>query len=186
MTERRAAIELRLAGSKTAPRLVGHAAVFDSASRDLGGFIEYVRPGAFTRSLREGADVLALVHHKPELVLGRRGAGTLKLSEDERGLAFDIALPGTQTARDLAISVERGDIRGASFAFSVPKGGDKWSMQEGRAVRELLDIDLHDITITPTPAYPDTTVAKRALVLLGGAWRLRLARRYLETIDDGI
>lgn len=180
--ERRTASELRLAGSKTAPRLVGYAAVYDARSDDLGGFREYVRRGAFTRSLREGGDVLALVHHRPELILGRRSAGTLRLAEDERGLAFEIDLPDTQAARDLAISVGRGDVRGASFAFTTPRGGDKWSTRDGQTVRELLDVNLHDVTVTAAPAYPDTEVARRAFEGLRTHPRLAVARRYLETV----
>src|SRR5690606_5179958 len=96
--ERRAAYELRVAGTRQAPRLEGYAAVFDAPSEDLGGFVEYVRRGAFARSLKSNhADPLALVHHMPHLVLGRRSAGTLKLEEDDRGLRFEIELPDTQT-----------------------------------------------------------------------------------------
>jgi HK97 family phage prohead protease len=161
--------------------LVGYASVFDAASEDLGGFREYVRKGAFTRTLREGADVLALVHHRPELVLGRRSAGTLRLSEDDRGLAFDLTLPDTTAARDLAVSVDRGDIKGASFSFTVPARGDRWSKAEGRTIRELLDVNLHDITVTATPAYPDTEVARRALLALRTRPRLAVRARFLET-----
>lgn len=180
--ERRGAIELRVAGSKSAPRLVGHAAVWDAPSDDLGGFTEIVRKGAFTRTLKGNAlDPLALVHHRPELVLGRRSAGTLKLTEDDKGLAFEIDLPDTTTARDLAVSVERGDIKGASFAFTVAAAGDKWTMTGERALRELVDIDLYEITITATPAYPDTEVAKRALGTLRPRPGLMRLRRFLET-----
>lgn len=182
MMERRTATELRLAGNKAAPRLVGLAAVWDAPSQDLGGFIEYVRRGAFTRTLHEQGDVLAYVHHRPELVLGRRSAGTLRLEENTRGLAFEIDLPDTQPARDLAVSVGRGDVRGASFAFNTPKGGDKWSTREGRSIRELLDVDLHDVTVTAAPAYPDTEVARRALEGLKRHPRLAIARHYLETV----
>lgn len=180
--ERRAAIELRVKPGKGPPRLVGHAAVWDAPSDDLGGFTEVIRRGAFTRSLASNAlDPLALVHHLPHLVLGRRSAGTLMLSEDDRGLAFDVELPDTQTARELAVSVERGDIRGASFAFTVPKGGDRWTPTESGALRELLDVDLHEISITATPAYPDTDVARRALLTLAPRPRLARLRRFLET-----
>jgi HK97 family phage prohead protease len=184
MHERRHAIELRFAGSKTAPRLEGYAAVFDAPSEDLGGFVEHVRRGAFTRTLREAKlDPLALVHHDARLVLGRRSAGTLRLSEDDKGLLFEIDLPNTQTAHELAVSVERRDITGASFAFTVPPGGDKWTFGDGAAVRELIDIDLHEISITATPAYPDTEVAKRALGELRRRPRLAHLRRFLETCE---
>lgn len=182
MTERRAAIELRSVGGGNALRLAGYAAVFDSPSEDLGGFIEYVRPGAFTRTLQGNRlDPLALVHHMPHLVLGRRSAGTLRLAEDSRGLHFEVDMPDTTTARDLAVSVERGDIRGASFAFTVAPGGDTWTVTEDRVQRDLRDLDLHEITITATPAYPDTEVARRTLATLT-APRLRVARRWMETL----
>jgi HK97 family phage prohead protease len=115
------------------------------------------------------------------MVLGRRSAGTLRLEEDSKGLAFEIDLPDTMTARDLAVSVERGDIKGASFAFTVAPNGDKWTMTGERALRELVDVDLYEITITATPAYPDTEVAKRALGTLRPRPRLVRLRRFLET-----
>jgi HK97 family phage prohead protease len=183
MTETRAAFELRAVGGKT-PKIGGYAAVFNAPSNDLGGFIEIVRPGAFMRSLQSNrTDPLALVHHMPHLVLGRRSAGTLRVAEDGKGLSFEVDLPDTQTARDVAVSVERGDIRGASFAFSVAENGDKWESHGGQITRELLDVNLHEITITPTPAYPDTEVAKRALdTIIRPRPRVAIARRYLETL----
>lgn len=179
--ERRAAIELRTAGDKT-PRLIGYAAKFGTWSQDLGGFSETIRRGAFTRSLQSNtSDPLALVHHRPELVLGRRSAGTLRLNEDSTGLAFEIDLPDTQTGRDLLVSVERGDIRGASFAFSVTRGGEKWEHRDGKSTRELIDVDLHEITITANPAYEDTSVARRAMQAQFLP-RLNRALRFLETV----
>ncbi len=167
----------------SAPRLEGYAAVFDSPSEDLGGFVEYVRTGAFHRTLQSNRhDPLALVHHMPHLVLGRRSAGTLNLSEDSRGLHFRVDLPDTTTARDIAVSVERGDIRGASFAFTVPDGGDRWTIADDKVTRDLIDVDLHEITITATPAYADTEVARRALLTILPRPRLSRARRFLETV----
>ncbi|MCB1510054.1 MAG: HK97 family phage prohead protease [Hyphomicrobiaceae bacterium] len=183
--ERRTALEVRAAGKGSEPRrLIGYASVFNSPSEDLGGFIEIVKPGAFKRSLESNlTDPLALVHHMPHLVLGRRSAGTLRLAEDDKGLAFEIDLPDTQTARDLAVSVERGDIRGASFAFNVAEDGDRWEVKGDLAIRELLDVTLHEVTITATPAYPDTEVARRALdTVIRPRPRLALARRFMDTL----
>jgi HK97 family phage prohead protease len=120
----------------------------------------------------------------PQLVLGRRSSGTLRLAEDRQGLSFEIDLPPTQAARDLLVSVERGDVRGASFAFTVPDGGDTWNKQGEQMVRELRDIDLHEITITAQPAYQDTSVARRSfgLVSIGKHLRLSSLRRFLETV----
>lgn len=182
--ERRAAAELTASGRK----LVGYAAVFDSPSEDLGGFREIVRPGAFTRTLQDARrDPLALVQHLPHLVLGRQSSGTLRLAADARGLRFEVDPPDTQAARDLMVSVARGDITGCSFAFTVPAGGDRWEPRGDTVLRELHDIDLHEITVTAQPAYTDTEVALRALAGLANVNhglhlpRLRAARRWLET-----
>lgn len=181
--ERRVAIELRVRGDKKSPRLAGYAAVFNSPSQDLGGFTEIVMPGAFKRTLASAGDPLALVSHMPALVLGRRSAGTLRLEEDPRGLAFEIDVPDTTAARDLLVSVERGDVKGASFAFSIPSGGDRWHRRGDAVIRELLDVNLHEITITAQPAYLDTTVARRALEAhVAPRPRLRALRRFMETI----
>ena len=95
-TERRAALEVRAAGR----RLEGYAAVFDSEA-PIGAFRESIRPGAFRAALATGKDVLALVDHDPARLLGRTGSGTLRLSEDSRGLAFELDVPDTQLGRDI-------------------------------------------------------------------------------------
>lgn len=179
--ERRAALELRAAGDRQSPRLVG-LIPFNKPSSDLGGFVEIIRPGAFTRSLRSGPDPLALVAHMPHLILGKRSAGTLKLAEDDRGLAFQIDLPQTMAAADLLVSVERGDVTGASFAFTVPAGGENWSVAGDMAIRELTDVDLYEVTVTAQPAYPDATVARRSFAARwSAAPRVRSLRRFLDT-----
>ncbi|MCB1925735.1 MAG: HK97 family phage prohead protease [Gammaproteobacteria bacterium] len=174
--ERRSTSELR---ATPQGRLEGYAAVFGVSSVDLGGFREVVRSGAFSRSLKSDANIRALYDHDGRSVLGRVGAGTLRLAEDTRGLHFEIDLPPTSVARDLAVLVDRGDVSGASFAFRVPAGGDEWRSTESGILRELIDVDLHEITVTADPAYPDTTVAKRRMP--APRYRLALAMRYLET-----
>ena len=175
--ETRACVELRALGGR---RVGGYAALFDSLSADLGGWFEVVKPGAFTRSLLS-VDVVALHHHKPELILGRSSAGTLRLNVDQRGLAFEIDLPNSTAGSDVLESITRGDLTGASFAFTVPHNGDRWTTQNGKRVRELLDVDLHDISVTARPAYPDTEVARRALLDIH-PWQRTLANRFLETV----
>jgi HK97 family phage prohead protease len=176
--ERRGAIELRAAAGN---RLEGYAALYNSPSADLGGFTEVIRPGAFTAALASSPDVLALYDHDTRHVLGRTSAGTLRLQEDARGLRFEIDVPATQTGRDILVSVGRGDIRGASFAFVAKE--DRWNKTSGGMLRELLDVDLIDVTVTPNPAYPETTVARRALERAGTPLRLMMVNRYLETME---
>ena len=153
MKEVRNALELRSQGRV----LSGYAAVFDKPSSDLGGWTEIVAPSAFDRALGEGQDVVALFDHDRRSILGRSGPGTLRLSTDSRGLHFEIEAPNTTLGRDVVEMVRRGDVTGASFAFTPRE--DRWENE----VRTLLDVDLHDVTITPNPAYPDATVAMRSL-----------------------
>lgn len=162
--ERRAQEGITAKGRK----LYGYAARFNHET-DLGEFREVIEPGAFTRSL-SGRDVRAIYEHDGKALLGRSGAGTLRLQEDEQGLAFELDLPDTTLGRDLAVLVERGDLCGCSFGFQVRT--DDWR----GGVRHLQDVDLHEITITATPAYDATSVQVRSQEPL----TLRLARRYLE------
>ena len=178
--EWRSAIELRATG---AGHLIGYASVYNSPSQDLGGFIEIVRAGAFDRSLADPAAITAIADHDRRSLLGRVGAGTLTLASDTRGLHFDVSLPDTTVGRDLAVLVQRGDIGGASFGFMTPKGGDRWDFSSQPARRELLDVRLHHIAITASPAYSETSVAKRALAERERSpLAINLARRYLMTL----
>jgi Escherichia/Staphylococcus phage prohead protease len=148
------------------PVITGYAAVFNSLSLDLGGFRELIRPGAFARTLGS-ADVRALVNHDPNLVLGRNKAGTLRLSEDERGLKMEIDPPNTGCGRDILESLRRGDIDNCSFGFYCVS--DSWADTGDGIVRELCDVDLLDTSVVTYPAYEQTSVAVRMLDELRGA-----------------
>lgn len=176
--------------------LVGYAALFNSLSEDLGGFRELIRPGAFKESLARGDDVRALVGHDSTMVIGRRSAKTLAISEDDRGLRVEIAVPDTTVGRDLVVSMKRGDITGQSFGFSTVK--DEWSRQskDGDIVyrRELVQVDLFEVSAVAWPAYTDTSVearqlgdvkvifeaARRRLATDGQGRRDRITRQYRE------
>lgn len=141
------------------PRIVGYAAVFDTPSEPLGGFREIIRRGAFSRAIREG-DVRALWNHDPRYVLGRTKSGTLFLREDIHGLRVEIDPPDTQWARDFMESIRRGDVDQMSFAFRALQ--DRWLTDDSGAVRELLEVDLYDVSPVTFPAYPTTAVAVRS------------------------
>lgn len=156
-------LEVRSTGSLTSngKTLTGHAAIFNSEA-DLGGFVEVIRNGAFRKSLEGGSNIRALYHHQGDALLGTTRGGTLQLREDGKGLAFTLSLPDTTHGRDLAILVDRGDVAGCSFGFRVRDGGDRWEQRGAKLVRELLDVELSEITLTSDPAYADTTVALRS------------------------
>ena len=136
----------------------------------INGGTESIAVGAVAASL-PGRDILALVDHDAGKVLGRTRSGTLRLSEDSRGISYEIDLPETTAARDVLALVERGDAGGMSFGFNVPKGGDEWRGTH-RTVRSLT---LHEISvITSHPAYQATTVQARNAAHSMELLRLRL------------
>ena len=170
--ERRAlTAEMRAEMTDAGPRLVGYAAVFEQRTL-IWDFYEEIAPGAFRRALEEGQDVVALWNHDTNYVLGRRSAGTLHLTEDERGLRVEILPPDTQWARDLVESIRRGDVKQMSFSFRVPEGGEEWYTEGGRLVRRLKDVDLFDVSPVTFPAYPQTKVGVRS----PEAWLAELRR----------
>lgn len=141
----------------------GYAAVFDSDSQDLGGFVERVLPGAFDDVLKSNPDVFGKYNHSR--VIGRTSSGTMKLTVDGRGLRYEIAPP--RSAADVVELIERGDVRGSSFAFRTRGDGERWYKDErGRMIREIRKFDfLGDAGPVDTPAYlaTETYVSKRAL-----------------------
>ena len=142
----------------------GYAAVFDSPSEPLP-FTEFIREGAFKRSLKSRNEIKLFMNHNTDVVLGSTRAGTLRLTEDSRGLLAQADLPDTTAGRDLSVLMKRGDVSSMSFGFSVPPKGDKWS-QDG-ATRELHQIRLHEVSIvTGFPAYAATTASVRSLDIL--------------------
>lgn len=150
-------------------RLHGYIARFGEESQVLFDknvckvpFIEVIRPGAFAKTLRENDDIRALMSHKSEYVLGRTRAGTLKLDEDESGLHFENLLPDTSFARDLRVSMGRGDIDGCSFYGYVI--ADDVEIRPGMpALRTIHEISLIEVTpATAFPAYLTATASLRA------------------------
>lgn len=140
-------------------RISGYAATFNNKTSIGDWFDEVISPGAFSRSLSENGDIRALFNHNWDNVLGRTKAGTLVLSEDERGLRFDIELPNTQLGRDLAESMQRGDINQCSFGFDTYEGKEVWDYSVEPALRTLEEINLYEISIVSLPAYEDTEAA---------------------------
>lgn len=154
-------------GSDGSIHFTGHAAVFNTRSLTLGGpfmpFREIVRAGAFAKTIRE-ADIRFLHNHNVDQVLARRrgdGRDTMTLSEDKTGLLVQADFPDTTLARDLAVSLGRGDIDQMSFGFSTVR--DEWFEEDdGTIVRDLLEVKLRDVSTVTFPAYVETDAAIRA------------------------
>lgn len=149
----------------------GHAAVFNQrtliGSRNWG-FVEQVAPGAFSDAIAERDDCIFCRDHDPSQLFGRVAADTLELAQDAVGLAVDNDLPDTQGARDTAVLLKRGDLRGMSFAFCVEH--DEWELlgdddpdYPGMELRTIHRVrPLYDVSVVSYPAYPQTDAGLRS------------------------
>jgi HK97 family phage prohead protease len=186
--ERRGAVlEVRVAGDGTGPRrLVGYAATFNTPAEIGGQFVETIRAGAFARSLAAGGDILGLVDHDPTRLLARTRSGTLRLTEDRQGLAFELDLPATTLGADTLALASRGDLGGMSFAFRAVD--EDWqppgmTLSGTKRTRELRAVDLVEISVVSAwPAYEGTSVAARAQTYLPDRLSPAQRRRFLETL----
>ena len=160
--ERRTAnegVELREEGDTLTA--VGYAATFDRFSQNLGGFVEQIRSNAFVSTLKQ-ADVRALFNHEPDHLLGRSTTGTLRLSEDDHGLHYEVDLPNTTLGRDVAELLRRGDISGSSFGFRTIS--DEWGeTDDGYPLRPPTEVALRDVGPVTFPAYTSTEASLRSL-----------------------
>lgn len=162
MQRRSVAFEPVEAGEGT---MSGIAIVFDTRTT-IGsgkyGFDEIIRRGAVEKALSRNSDVRALWNHDTNFVLGRTKNGTLALRVTPRGLEVTIRPPDTELAKHFHESVKRGDVDAMSFGFNIREenvtrggGGD------GRDLREILDIDLFEVSPVAFPAYPTTELQAR-------------------------
>lgn len=140
--------------------LTGYASVFYNPA-DPGtqyqlwdNVYERIDPKAFDVAVRED-DVVALYNHNPDHVLGRNKSGTLKLSIDERGLHYEIDPPATQLAKQVTLSIERGDISGSSFAFDIE--AEEIFREGDLVIRTVKKARLYDVGPVTYPAYVAAT-----------------------------
>lgn len=171
---------MEVRASDDGTKLVGYAAVFDSPSEPLP-WTEFVKRGAFTKTLNDGADVRLLIDHEG-VPLARTTSGTLSLREDDRGLLVESDLdPMNPDAARLISALRRGDISQMSFAFRTIK--DAWS--EDRSMRELREVQLFDVSVVTFPAYEATVAelrAKEHTATIESSNTLGLRKRQIEIL----
>jgi HK97 family phage prohead protease len=171
-----ATVEYRDMGNgEKKPVISGYAAVFNSESRNLGGFVETIHPNAFDDVLAEGPDVIGVFNHDRNLLLGRTGNGTMKLMKDPYGLRYEITPnENTSIGRDVIEWVRDRTVVGSSFAFAIRRdNGDSWSTDPQRGIRkrEVRAIGLlEDVGPVVRPAYDTSSVvvSRRAIEMALG------------------
>lgn len=156
-------IEVRADENGEARGITGSAAVFGQTTVIRGMFEERIEPGAFDEAMKD--DVRGLFNHDPNFVLGRTGAGTMALRSDKKALHYDIEeLPKSRA--DVLEAIERGDVTGNSFSFSITRDEDEeWVDRSDEAKLPLRIIKrvgrLHDVGPVTFPAYEQTEVSAR-------------------------
>jgi hypothetical protein len=168
--ERRAlgASELRFTEADGKATISGYAARFNTPSHPIAvrgkKFVETIAPGAFTQALAAGENTVLRTEHR-DLPLADTATGTLRLAQDDKGLAFEADLdPTDPDVQRIMPKLRRGTLRDMSFAFNVARSGDRWEMRNGTPHRTLVDIaHLEDVAVVAKPAYPETSIAVRSL-----------------------
>lgn len=146
-------------------RLVeGYAIVFDSESKDLGGFTEIISRNAISEETLNKSDILFLLDHNKErgiLARSKYGEGSLKLELDNTGLKFCFNAPETSLGDEILEGLRRKDISQCSFAFTVAE--DRWEKRnDGSILRTIENIEeLFDLSIVYNPAYDSTIVVNK-------------------------
>ena len=161
----------------------GRAVVFDSWSEDLGGFREKIDPRALDGVI-ERSDIFALMDHdRRRGILGRckRGAQvSLRLNVTDEGLDYEFEAPETALGNELLSCLERGEIDGSSFAFTVLE--DRWERNGDTYERTITKIDeLYDVSPVYSPAYSQTTCDLRGLEQLKAEERAAADRAKAES-----
>jgi uncharacterized protein len=159
-----AGIDLR-ASSDGKLTIKGRPAVYNSLSKNLGGFREVLMPGCFDESLND-PEIYATFNHNDSAIIGRVSAGTLQVASDKIGLTMQCFLPNNTVGRDLHESIRRGDINKMSFGMYVQD--DAWDMgtdERGQRYdrRSVKKARIFEVSCVTTPAYDASSVSARSL-----------------------
>lgn len=166
MEQRYNSLEISSANGR---RMSGYAATYNTlSSPDALPFRERIAPGAF-RSVLRNSDAVMLLNHDASAIIGRQSAGTLRLSEDSRGLHYECDLPESPLGENVRAACARGDLRECSFGFVVDNDGDEWSDEtdpvtgERYTMRTIRNFrSLSDVSLVTFPAYPGTSAGVRS------------------------
>jgi uncharacterized protein len=123
--------------------------------------VERVDPGAFDKVIADTTvDVLSSLNHDIERqLLGRRSAGSLKLSKNSAGLVFEVTPGETSQARDTIELIQRREVKGASIWFG--RADELWTEEDDQTVVTLMSIPLIEVGPVSRPAFDATTAEVR-------------------------
>jgi HK97 family phage prohead protease len=143
----------------------GVGIVYDKEVEIWPGFREKIRAGAFEKTLSAGVEIKSFFNHDASQVLATtKSTPPLELEETPTGLRFKAPIPPTTYGNDLRVNLERKNVRGASFSFSVDEKGEILTRDEkGVLHREIVKATIYEIGPVTNPAYRQTAVGLRSL-----------------------
>ena len=166
--------EFRALANDNEKYIEGHAAVFEQKTNIGGWFYEVIERGAFDET--DFKDVALFVNHNWEsipLARSRRNNGnsTMTLKVDDVGLAIRAKLDveRNSAAENLYSAIERGDLNGMSFCFSVD--AEEWrDLNSDMPTRRIKKIgQVFEVSACNYPAYEQTDIHARDLNALESA-----------------
>lgn len=153
--------------------ITGRPIVYDSMT-DLGYFNEVIERGALNKT--DLRDVRFLVNHdisKIPLARSRRNNAnsTMQMTVDDEGMSIRVNLDteNNAEARSLYSAVERGDITGMSFMFSI--NAEEWdNLESDHPTRRIKEIgSVVEVSAVTFPAYDATEINARSKEALDNA-----------------
>ena len=158
--------EVRAEATDKGNEISGRPIVYESKT-DLGWFDEVIDRGALDGA--DLTDVRFLVNHdtrKIPLARSRRNNGnsTMQLSPDYEGMAIEAVLDteNNSESRSLYSAVQRGDITGMSFMFSIDDY--EWeNLESDHPTRHIRKIgSVVEVSAVTFPAYDATEINARS------------------------
>ena len=190
LEQRSYSFEVRAEEGEGGAIITGRPIVYDSRT-DLGYFDEIIDQGALDGA--DLTDVRFLVNHdlsKIPLARSRRNNGnsTMQLSVDAEGMFIRVKLDTENNAEAKALysAVQRGDISGMSFMFSID--GESWeNLESDHPTRHVTKIgSVVEVSAVTFPAYDATTINARSKEALDSARSaVETARRQSAETPDG-
>lgn len=141
----------------------GMGVVYNRETKIFDWLREIIRPGAFDEFLRENPEVKSFFNHSPNQVLSTTQSNpALEISDTDEGLRYRSPIPPTTYGNDLAVNLERGNVRGSSFAFRVVEDVITENREDDTILREITKAEIYEVGPVTNPAYVDTTADVRS------------------------
>ena len=147
--------------------ITGQPIVFN-AKTDLGWYDEIIDAEALANT--DLRDVRFLINHNTDMIPLARSRNnnensTMQMSVDESGMTIrvDLDTENNTDARSLYSAVERGDISGMSYMYTVDQ--DAWEdLESEHPTRHIRSIGkVFEVSAVTFPAYEATSIQARGL-----------------------